>query len=30
VREIEAAYDVNITGMLFDAIEKRLAAVKGA
>jgi glutathione synthase len=30
VREIEAAYDVNITGMLFDAIEKRLAAGKGA
>jgi glutathione synthase len=25
VREIEAAFDVNITGMLFDAIEKRLA-----
>lgn len=25
VREIEAAYDVSITGMLFDAIEKRLA-----
>lgn len=24
VREIEAAYDVDITGMLFDAIEKRL------
>ncbi|MBU2876583.1 glutathione synthase [Aliiglaciecola lipolytica] len=24
VQEIEAAYDVNITGMLFDAIEKRL------
>lgn len=24
VREIEAAYDINITGMLFDAIEKRL------
>jgi glutathione synthase len=30
VREIEAAYDVNITGMLFDAIEKRLALAKGA
>ena len=30
VREIEAAYDVNITGMLFDAIEKRLFAGKGA
>ncbi len=29
VREIEAAYDVNITGMLFDAIEKRLAQIKG-
>ena len=25
VREIEAAYDVNIMGALFDAIEKRLA-----
>jgi glutathione synthase len=25
VREIEAAYDINITGMLFDAIEKRLS-----
>lgn len=24
VREIEAAYDISITGMLFDAIEKRL------
>ena len=24
VKEIEAAYDVNITGMLFDAIEKRI------
>ena len=24
VRELEAAYDINITGMLFDAIEKRL------
>lgn len=30
VREIEAAYDVNITGMLFDAIEKRLSNTKGA
>jgi glutathione synthase len=30
VREIEAAYDVNITGMLFDAIERRLFAGKGA
>jgi glutathione synthase len=29
VREIEAEYDVNITGMLFDAIEKRLVAGKG-
>ncbi|MEP0176994.1 MAG: glutathione synthase [Paraglaciecola sp.] len=29
VREIEAAYDVNITGMLFDAIEKRVAAIRG-
>jgi glutathione synthase len=28
VREIEAAYDVNITGMLFDAIEKRLGLDK--
>lgn len=26
VREIEAAYDVNITAMLFDAVEKRLKA----
>ena len=26
VREIEAAYDVNIMGALFDAIEKRLAS----
>ncbi|MGS2721801.1 glutathione synthase [Paraglaciecola aestuariivivens] len=26
VREIEAAYQVNITGMLFDAIEKRLSS----
>jgi len=25
VREIEAAYDISITGMLFDAIEKRLS-----
>ena len=24
VREIEAAYDISITGMLFDALEKRL------
>lgn len=30
VREIEAAYDVNITGMLFDAIEKRITANTGA
>lgn len=29
VQEIENAYDVNITGMLFDAIEKRLCAIKG-
>lgn len=29
VREIEAAYDINITGMLFDAIEKRLTAIRG-
>jgi glutathione synthase len=28
VREIEAAYDVDITGMLFDAIERRLAGKK--
>jgi glutathione synthase len=28
VREIEAAYDVDITGMLFDAIERRLAVKK--
>ena len=28
VREIEAAYDINITGMLFDAIEKRLSNQK--
>ncbi|MFQ3217825.1 MAG: glutathione synthase [Paraglaciecola sp.] len=27
VREIEAAYDVDITGMLFDAIEKRLMVI---
>lgn len=29
VQEIEAAYDVNITGMLFDAIEKRLGDANG-
>ncbi|GAB5379196.1 MAG: glutathione synthase [Aliiglaciecola sp.] len=29
VREIEAAYDVDITGMLFDAIEKRLGDAHG-
>ena len=29
VREIEAAYDINITGMLFDAIEKRLQTKLG-
>lgn len=29
VREIEAAYDIDITGMLFDAIEKRLGDAHG-
>lgn len=28
IREIEAAFDVSITGMLFDAIERRLAAAR--
>lgn len=30
VREIEAAYDISITGMLFDAIEKRLVTQTAA